>query len=256
MLKGEAVMAKHPLPIGIDNFEKLITNDYYYVDKTLLIKDLLDHKGEANLFARPGQFGKTLNMSMIRCFFENTGDEERNKRNQELFSGLKIMDSGERYIRQMTAYPVISLSLKSAKQTDLGLAMTMLKRRIAEEFRRHQEIREELRDQRERFDRIMTEKGDISDYADALAFLSALLKQHYGKNVIILIDEYDIPLENAYFGGFYDEMAAFIRSLFESELKTNGALEFAVVTGCLRISRESIFTGLNNLNIISILSVC
>ena len=163
------------------------------------------------------------------------------------------MKAGDAYTGLMGQYPVISLSLKSGKQATFENSMAMLKRRIAEEFRRHQYIRDNIGDQRERFDRIMMEKGDLNDYLDAIAFLSSLLNQCYGKPAIILIDEYDVPLENAYFNGFYEEMLHFIRSLFESALKTNSCLEFAVITGCLRITRESIFTGLNNLKVISIL---
>lgn len=247
-------MFKKPLPIGVDDFCDLITNGYKYIDKTLLIKELWQRKGKVTLFTRPRRFGKTLNMSMLQYFFENTGDFERNKANQTLFDGLKIMDSGDEVVRHMGQYPVISLSLKATKQPTLELAMTMLKRQIAQEFWRHREIESKIGTHRERFLRIMQEEGLAEDYTDALAFLSALLKQCYGENAIILIDEYDVPLENAYFCDFYDEMADFIRSLFESALKSNSSLEFAVITGCLRISKESIFTGLNNLNVISILS--
>lgn len=248
------IMAFKPLPIGVDSFEDIIRNGYYYVDKTLMIKALWDMKGKVNLFTRPRRFGKTLNMSMLQYFFENMGSDELNGKNRELFAGLKIMEAGELYTGLMGQYPVISLSLKSGKQATFDLSMAMLKRRIAEEFRRHQQIRDQIGDQRERFDRIMMEKGDLNDYLDAIAFLSSLLKQCYGKPAIILIDEYDVPLENAYFNGFYEEMIHFIRSLFESALKTNSSLEFAVITGCLRITKESIFTGLNNLKVISILS--
>ncbi len=247
-------MGYRPLPIGVDNFEDMRRNRYYYVDKTWMLKELWDRKGKVNLFTRPRRFGKTLNMSMIQYFFEHTGDEEQNEKNRGLFEGLNIMGAGEEYTGLMGRYPVISLSLKSAKQPDFELAMAMLRRQIASEFRRHERIRGQIGDQRERFDRIMQEKGNREDYVDALAFLSSLLKRCYGERVIVLIDEYDVPLENAYFAGFYEEMITFIRSLFESALKTNECLEFAVITGCLRIAKESIFTGLNNLEIISVLN--
>lgn len=247
-------MINKPLAIGIDDFEEIITKEYYYVDKTLLIKELLDKKGKVSLFTRPRRFGKTLNLSMLRYYFEDTGDEEQNKKNAELFSGLAIADAGEEYAKEMGRYPVISLTLKSAKQPSWELAYHMLRRQIAREFSRHRSMIERLPEMEGRYKSIMREEAEMGDVVDALAFLSKCLYQAYGQRCIILIDEYDVPLENAYFTGFYDEMVGFIRSLFESALKTNPYLEFAVITGCLRISRESIFTGLNNLRIYSILS--
>ena len=249
-------MNHKPLPIGTDDFKKLISEGYYYIDKTLFIKELLDKKGEANLFTRPRRFGKTLNMSMLRYFFEDTGNEKSNAENKKLFDGLEIMSAGEKYLSHMQKYPVISLSLKSAKQPTWELAYTMLKRQIAVEFVRHHHVLDKLSlfDQ-ERFSLIEQQVGDIGLYIDALAFLSKCLHEAYGQTVIILIDEYDVPLENAYFNGFYQQMIDFIRSLFESALKTNPHLYFAVITGCLRITKESIFTGLNNLAINSIMNI-
>lgn len=247
-------MDKKPLPVGVDDFEKLITGNYYYVDKTDFVKDLLDIKKEVNLFTRPRRFGKTLNMSMFRCFFENTGDEQKNEKNRVLFENLNISKYGIKYREQMTTYPVISLSLKSGKQPDFDLAMVSLKRQIANEFRRHENIIQGLGDLENRYRRIMSEATGTEDYMDALAFLSQCLSKVYQRKCLILIDEYDVPLENAYFEGFYNQMVSFIRSLFESALKSNPYLEFAVITGCLRITKESIFTGLNNLEIISILN--
>ena len=251
-------MERKPLPIGVDNFEKLIENEYYYVDKTLFIKDLLDNKADVNLFTRPRRFGKTLNISMLQYFFEderhwNTGEK---KDNTALFNGLKIMDAGDKYSSNMGQYPVINLSLKSAKQGSLELALISLKRRIAEEYKRHQYIlkSDSLESEKERYTKIMLEKGNDGDYTDSIFFLSECLYKYFGKKTIVLIDEYVVPLENSIFRGFYTEMVDFIRSLFESSLKTNPYLEFAVITGCLRISKESIFTGLNNLKIISILN--
>ncbi|HIX76361.1 MAG TPA: ATP-binding protein [Candidatus Fusicatenibacter merdavium] len=243
-------MAWKPLPVGVDNFEKLVTKGYYFVDKTLLIRDLLDMKGEVNLFTRPRRFGKTLNMSMLRYFFEMDED------NRELFAGTKIMSAGEKYLKWIGQFPVISLSLKSMKQPNWELAFEMLKKVIGEEYSRHWKTVEtsgRLSDaDRERYRRIRDLKGTDADYADALKYLSDCLYVCTGRKTIILIDEYDVPLENAYFAGFYDRIISLIRSLFESALKTNENLEFALVTGCLRISRESIFTGLNNLNVLSI----
>ena len=244
-------MAWIPLPIGIDNFEKVVKGGYYFVDKTLFIKELLDMKGEVNLFTRPRRFGKTLNMSMLRYFFEKGGTD-----NKELFCGLKIMDAGEEYLAHMGKYPVISISLKSMKQYSYELAFDMLKKAVREEYKRHwDEVMDNARvgvTEKERYRRLRDLEGTESDYADSLKFLSECLYTCTGQRSVILIDEYDVPLENAYFSGFYDRIVALIRSLFESALKTNDNLEFAVVTGCLRISKESIFTGLNNLNVVSI----
>ena len=244
-------MTRRPLPVGVDDFEKLRKEQYYYIDKTLFIKDLLDMKGEVNLFTRPRRFGKTLNMSMLRCFFE-----KGMKGQAELFCGLQIMKAGERYLAFMGKYPVISLSLKSMKQPSFELAFEMLKKEVGGEFARHWRQVDEsgklTQAQKDRYLRIRDLKGVESDYADALKFLSECLRISEGERTVILIDEYDVPLENAYFAGFYEEMTGIIRSLLESALKTNDSLAFAVVTGCLRISRESIFTGLNNLEINSI----
>lgn len=241
-----------PLPIGIENFKTIIEKEYYYVDKTLLIKDLIDNKGQVNLFTRPRRFGKTLNISMLQYFFEKKKED-----NTYLFKGLNIMSQGEKYTSEMGQYPVINLSLKSGKQPTFELAYISIIRKIAEEYKRYIYIVEDdifTEDVKERFIKISSEKGDKSDYLDSIYFLCKCLEKFYNKKVIILIDEYDVPLENSFFRGFYDEMIDFIRALFESALKTNDYLEFAVLTGCLRISRESIFTGLNNLEIISILN--
>lgn len=242
-----------PFPIGVDDFEKLITNGYYYVDKTWLIKELLDRRGEVNLFTRPRRFGKTLNLSTIRYYFEYMEDENSRK---TLFDGLKIMEAGESYKAHQGQYPVITLTLKSMKQETFMLTYGCLKEAIAKEFDRHSKVLMSLDTEakREKYCRLRDEQGTDSEYRTALAYLSQCLYMHYGKKVIILIDEYDVPLENAYYAGFYDEMISLIRSLFESALKTNPCLEFSVITGCLRISRESIFTGLNNLKIISLLT--
>ena len=250
-------MDHKPLPIGIDNFEKLITRGYYFIDKTMLIAELLDKKGDVNLFTRPRRFGKTLNMSMLQYFFEDARNDEGEKQdNTYLFDGLRIMDEGETYLSHMGQYPVINLTLKGGKQPDFELAYTMLKRQIAYEYKRHRFIltNEGLAEDKERYLQIMREQADRNSYIDSLQFLSQCLEKYYGKKAIILIDEYDVPLENAHMRGFYTEMVDFIRSLFESSLKTNSSLEFAVITGCLRISKESTFTGMNNLKIISILS--
>ncbi len=247
---------KKPLPIGVDNFEKLIKDGYCYIDKTMFIKELLDLKGEVNLFIRPRRFGKTLNLSMLRYFFEDTGETKKNEENKSLFQGLKIMEQGEEYTEHMGDYPVINLTLKSTKQPSFESAYSKLRKAIADEFQRHQYILADGKineEDKKLFRKIADRRAGYDDYSGALEFLSKCLYQATEKKSVILIDEYDVPLENAYFRGFYEEMVDFIRSLFESALKTNDYLQIAVITGCLRISKESIFTGLNHLNIISIL---
>jgi len=241
---------KKPLPIGVEFFNKIRSNDYYYVDKTLFIKELIDKKGEVNLFTRPRRFGKTLTLDMLRCFFEEGQDPS-------LFEGLKIMGAGEKYTSMMGRFPVIFLTLKSAKTGDEKSAFEALRYEIAREFRRHDFVLEDDAlsfEEKEKFRDYRDWKPEPEEYKGSLKFLCECIKAATGKNTIILIDEYDVPLESSFYDGYYDHMVAFIRSLFEGALKTNTALEFAVITGCLRISKESIFTGLNNLKINSILT--
>ena len=247
---------KKALPIGVENFKDIMESGYYYIDKSLFIKELADLKGKVNLFTRPRRFGKTLNLSMLRYYYEDTGDTEKNEVHKSLFHGLKIMEQGEEYTKHMGDYPVINLTLKSAKQPSFESAYGKLRDDIADEFQRHQYIMESGKmNEREKalFQKIADREAGYDNYSGSLKFLSKCLYQATGKQAVILIDEYDVPLENAYFRGFYEEMADFIRSLFESALKTNDYLQFAVITGCLRISKESIFTGLNHLNIVSVL---
>ena len=246
------------LPIGYEDFKEIIEHDLYYVDKTLMIKRLIDRHGKVSLFTRPRRFGKTLNLSMLKYFFERQTDEKGDRSdNSYLFRRLKIAGCGGQYMTFQGKYPVINLSLKSARQPDFEMAYKSLVDEIAKEFDRHAALLDSGRldeGEKERFLLIMRRKAEKIDYAKSLDFLSACLAKHYKENVIILIDEYDVPLENAYFEGFYSEMTTFIRSLFESALKTNSNLEFGVITGCLRISKESIFTRLNNLDIYSIIN--
>ena len=254
--------------IGYENYKEFINKKLYYIDKTLLISDIVEKGGKVTLFTRPRRFGKTLALSTLRTFFELEYDHDGNVvDNSKYFEGKKIMDAGDEILSMMGQYPVINLTLKSSKQTNFRASFLRIRDEIVNEFIRHSYLcdSKELDEQdkirlndylnpvRERkVDSEEILRSEVDRYATALRDLSILLKKHHNKNVIILLDEYDVPLENSYYTGFYDEMVAFIRSLFESALKTNDALEFAVVTGCLRISKECIFTGMNNLKINSI----
>ena len=249
--QAEVRNVKHkPLPIGVEDFKRLVDNGYYFVDKTLMIKELLENKESVNLFTRPRRFGKTLNMSMLQRFFEATENS-----NAYLFDGLKIAAYPE-YMAYQGQYPVISVSLKSMKQKNFTLAFETYKYLIKSEYSRHKDFifSKNVLDEEEKARYLSFIHVDATEtmYNQAIGFLSNCLKKAYQQNVIILIDEYDVPLENAYHEGFYDDMTNLIRSCFESALKTNPSLEFAVLTGCLRVSRESIFTGLNNLKTYSI----
>lgn len=265
--------------IGYESYKRIVDDNCYYVDKTLLVRDVIDNAGMVTLFTRPRRFGKTLALSMLQTFFEEERDSDGNIiDNSHYFDGMKIMDSDKDILDKMGKYPVIRLSLKSAKQPNFETAFLKLKEEICGEFERHGYLKKLMGDDREQIeayedyergvyrwnqkvqsidndtDRRKEIVAEYGKYATALKTLAKLLKKYHGRNAIILIDEYDVPLENAYQQGFYDEMIAFIRSLFESALKTNDALGFAIVTGCLRISKESIFTGLNNLEVNSIRS--
>ena len=244
------------LPIGIDGFEKLRTNDFYYVDKTGFIADLLRDWGEVNLFTRPRRFGKTLNMSMLKCFFEIGTDKS-------LFDGLKIAENKELCAEYQGQFPVIFISLKSVDGLTFASAVAALRTLIGNEASRFQFLRDsdKLSDEEKALYRQLvqtgTAQGGIYAMTDealsaSLNTLSQLLAKHYGRKVVILIDEYDVPLDKAFQGGYYDEMVSLIRNLFGNALKTNDSLQFAVLTGCLRISKESIFTGLNNLNVMTV----
>ena len=218
---------------------------------------VIESEAMVTLFTRPRRFGKTLNQFMIRRFFEDEITEKGEKvDNGYLFDGLKITECGEEILSHQQQYPVIFLTLKSAKQPTYEMAYGALADEIYNEFMRHRYVLQSdalLPIEKERYENLLNRRADEKEVAKAFAFLSECLFKYHGKNTIILIDEYDVPLENAYFRGFYDKMIDFIRSLFESALKTNPYLERSVITGCLRISKESIFTGLNNLKVDSVL---
>lgn len=241
---------KKELPIGVEDFKTIIDYNYYFVDKSLLLRDLMNRFGKVTLFTRPRRFGKTLNMSMIRYFFENSDED-----NSYLFKDLKIAGTGEQYLKYQGQYPVISITLKDVEAADDETAFAMFKTIIADEFERHSELlrSDKLKPrQRRRFESIYNDTAPDTAYEDALKLLSDCLYEVHGEKVIILIDEYDVPLQNAYFHRYYDKMVDLIRSVFSSALKTNTHIAFAVLTGCLRISKESIFTGLNNLDVYSV----
>lgn len=244
-------MERKPLPIGIEDFKRLIDDKYYFVDKTLMIKELIESQTIVGLFTRPRRFGKTLNMSMIQHFFEKAEES-----NAYLFEGLKISEYPE-CMKYQGQYPVISISLKSMKQGSYKDAFHMFKVLISREYDRHKSVLNSNKisdSEKELFNSILNQKAEDASYLDSIKFLSDTLAKYHNKNVIILIDEYDVPLENAFHQGFYNDMVNLIRSVFESALKTNPSLDRAFLTGCLRVSRESIFTGLNNLDIFTIIS--
>ena len=242
---------KKRIPIGYEDFKQLIDSGFYYVDKSMLIYELLHSGGQNNLITRPRRFGKTLNFSMLKYFFDIN-----EKDNAYLFDGLKISEHYEELAMYRNTHPVITLSLKCAKQGNYREALRGLKYEIQRQFINNKFIldSDKLADEyKDEYKKILSMDEDAV-WSNSIQLLSICLKQYYGTKTIILIDEYDVPLEDAYFSGYYDEVVRFIRSLFESALKTNSALEFSVITGCLRISKESIFTGLNNLAVNSILS--
>lgn len=237
------------LPVGIDQFDKLIKSGFYYVDKTRLIEQLLQNWGEVNLFTRPRRFGKTLNMSMLKSFFEIGTDKT-------LFDQLYIAVNKELCEEYMGQYPVIFLSLKGVDGLNFEEAKSMLKITIRTEAQRHYELKKSEKvseENRKLFNDILS--GEDERIEDSLRMLSQILFEHYGKKSIILIDEYDMPLDKAFQHGYYKEMVSLLRGLFEQALKTNEFLQFAVLTGCLRVSKKSIFTGLNNFKVLSIADV-
>lgn len=248
--EGEAAMAEFiKLPVGIENFEKIRRDGFYYVDKTGLIEQLLNNWGEVNLFTRPRRFGKTLNMSMLKCFFEIGTD-------QSLFDGLYISKNKALCDAYMGKYPVISISLKGVNADSYENARSLLKRIVMEEVKMHRIIMSGNRlddiDKAEYMSLVTGEMGEDT-LVYSMKTLTALLEKYYEKKVIVLIDEYDVPLAKANENGYYDQMVLLVRNLFENVLKTNSSLKFAVLTGCLRVAKESIFTGLNNFKTNSIL---
>lgn len=241
-------MGLQKLPVGIDSFEKLRKEDFYYVDKTGLIRDLLYNWGEVNLFTRPRRFGKSLNMSMLKSFFEIGVDET-------LFEGLAISREKDLCDAYMGKFPVVFISLKGVDGPLFEDAYSMLRRLILSEVRKLSYLAESDKisgNDKIPFMRLLNEQDSRTDIQDSLRILSEMLYKHHGQKVILLIDEYDVPLDKAFHHDYYQEMVSLMRTLFGQALKTNEYLQFAVLTGCLRVSKESIFTGLNNFKVLSI----
>ena len=244
-------MLKKRLPVGIENFEKIRRDGFYYVDKTDLIKELLENWGEVNLFTRPRRFGKTLNMSMFQCFFEIGCDKS-------LFDGLRIAEESTLCETYMGKFPVISISLKGIDAADYETARNLMVKVVNEEARRFQFLTESSRltdTDKMLFGQLLQKEMDDETLFCSLRELTELLRKHYEKQVIVLIDEYDVPLAKANELGYYDEMVRLIRGIFGSAMKTNHNLYFAMLTGCLRVAKESIFTGVNNFNTFTITDV-
>lgn len=244
-------MKKKKLPIGIENFEELQKEEFYYVDKTNLIRDLLMQWSKVNLFTRPRRFGKSLNMSMLKYFFEPGGDKE-------IFKKLAISGETEICEKYMGKFPVVSISLKGIKGESYEKACAMAVQVIQSEARRFQYLLESERltaYEKKIFASLLQADMGEDLLCSSLKIMSELLEKHHGCKVILLIDEYDVPLAKAFERGYYDQMVIFIRNMFEYALKTNDSLKFAVLTGCMRISKESIFTGLNNIKVLSVADV-
>lgn len=242
---------KKKLPIGIENFEEIRTKGFYYVDKTGLIKELFENWGKVTLFTRPRRFGKSLNMSMLKSFFEPGG-------RKEIFEGLAISKEISLCEEYMGKFPVISISLKGIDAVSFDTARELAVQIVNGEARRFQYLLDSERltsYDKDAYTALL--RADMSEAVlyGSLKVLSELLEKHYERKVILLIDEYDVPLSKAFDQGYYDQMIVLIRNLFQQALKTNDSLEFAVLTGCMRISKESIFTGLNNLRVLSVVDV-
>jgi len=241
-------MRKKAVPVGIEDFERIVREDYYYVDKTLLIEELLINRAPVTLFTRPRRFGKTLNMSMIKYFFDVKNKEE----NKKLFENLKIYNS--EYMGEQGKYPVIFISLKDLKGDTWEECLKRLKLFIFDLYAEFEYIREKMNEwDKRKFEKVLYEKED-ADYMMSLKFLSDILYKYYGEKVIILIDEYDAPIINAFDKGYYNEAVNFFQTFYSSALKTNNSLKYGILTGITRIIKEGIFSGLNNLYVNTILS--
>ena len=241
-------MRKKAVPVGIENFERIINEDYYYVDKTLLIEELLINRAPVTLFTRPRRFGKTLNMSMLKYFFDIKDKEE----NKKLFENLKVFDS--EYMVEQGKYPVIFISLKDLKGNTWEENFMLIKKHIKNLYMEFYDLKDKLNPIfKNDFEKIVMEKED-ADWIYSLKNLSNYLYEYYRKRVIILIDEYDAPIINAFDKGYYNEAINFFQTFYSSALKTNNSLKYGILTGITRIIKEGIFSGLNNLYVNTILS--
>ena len=241
-------MRKKAVPVGIEDFERIVREDYYYVDKTQLIEELLINRAPVTIFTRPRRFGKTLNMSMIKYFFDVKNKEE----NKKLFENLKIYNS--EYMSEQGKYPVIFISLKDLKGDTWEECLKRLKLFIFDLYAEFEYIREKMNEwDKRKFEKVLYEKEDV-DYIMSLKFLSDSLYKYYGEKVIILIDEYDAPIINAFDKGYYNEAVNFFQTFYSSALKTNSSLKYGILTGITRIIKEGIFSGLNNLKVDTILN--
>ena len=241
-------MGKKAIPVGIENFEDIIKDNYYYVDKSMLIEDILVNRAAVTLFTRPRRFGKTLNMSMIKYFFDVRNKDE----NRKLFERLKIF--GSEYMREQGKYPVIFVSLKDLRADTWEMCLLEIKKLISKIYREFQYITEKMNeDDKEIYDSIKNRKNDM-DLNTSIELLSEYLFEYYGERVIILIDEYDAPIINAFDKGYYNEAINFFQVFYSSALKTNDSLKYGILTGITRIIKEGIFSGLNNLKVDTILN--
>ena len=241
-------MRKKAVPVGIEDFERIIREDYYYVDKTMLIEELLINRAPVTLFTRPRRFGKTLNMSMIKYFFDVKNKEE----NKKLFENLKIYSS--EYMSEQGKYPVIFISLKDLKGDTWEECLKRLKLFIFDLYAEFEYIREKMNEwDKRKFEKVLYEKED-ADYIMSLKFLADSLYKYHGEKAIILIDEYDAPIINAFDKGYYNEAINFFQTFYSSALKTNNSLKYGILTGITRIIKEGIFSGLNNLKVDTILN--
>ena len=241
-------MGKKAIPIGIENFEDIIKDNYYYVDKSMLIEDILVNRAAVTLFTRPRRFGKTLNMSMIKYFFDVRNKDE----NRKLFEGLKIF--GSEYMKEQGKHPVIFVSLKDLRADTWEICLWEIKKLISKIYREFQYITEKMNeDDKEIYDSIKNRKNDM-DLNTSIELLSEYLFEYYGERVIILIDEYDAPIINAFDKGYYNEAINFFQVFYSSALKTNDSLKYGILTGITRIIKEGIFSGLNNLKVDTILN--
>jgi hypothetical protein len=254
-MKGVIKLDENPkINVGFESFEFIFENKIYYVDKTMFIKHVIDYKG-VQLYTRPRRFGKTLLLSTLKCFLQDTGKKEENLKRRKFFDGLDIMAAGEQYLSLMNSKQVIYISFSKLDRTDIKDSLVMLKQLIANLFTGFGHLSSRIKDapQREIFERLRQGNPEDGEIKMSLYFLSRIIHMTTGKKSVILIDEYDVPLQSAFAHNYYQEMLSFIKPILSDALKSNEFLDFAVIVGCLRVANESIFTGMNNLSVFSIL---